>query len=68
MWVCFSVVTGYLYTLCSGKRMHHSTPYKVRLVYLHCMRPTAVSCCSLSTHVRKVKHLSKQIPEGEGHL
>lgn len=29
LWVCYSIVTGYLMTLCSHKKMHHSTPRKV---------------------------------------
>jgi hypothetical protein len=29
LWVCYSLVTSYLMTLCSHKKMHHSTPRKV---------------------------------------
>lgn len=29
IWICYSLVTGYLMSLCSHKKMHHSTPRKV---------------------------------------
>lgn len=30
VWFCYSLITGYLMSLCSHKKMHHSTPRKVR--------------------------------------
>jgi RING finger protein 121 len=30
IWAAYSAVTGYLISLCMGKKMHHATPRKVR--------------------------------------
>lgn len=30
IWVCYSAITGYLMVQCTHKKMHHSTPRKVR--------------------------------------